>query len=203
MALDEDDTPWHFARFRRNPETPIKCLRKAHWFVQQYWLECDNFLFATHSIEMANVEHLTITLRRGDQWNYLDLQAIGIDPRWPAAVTAKRMREIWARDEAGEEVPYHTDAFGFHIQHLAKLHTFTLEIEGEAAQETELSDIVKHAKQYWSFPHHSGKKMIADEKVGVEKWAGPSCLATPRRNFQRVSEKAHLIKYALKFSVFE
>ena len=136
--MDEDDTPWHFARFRRSPETPIQYIQKVHWFTQQYWLECDNFLFATQSKEMANVESLIVTIRRGDQWNYLDLQPIGIDPRWPAAVTEKRMKEIWARDEAGESVPYHPDAFGFHIRHLYKLQTFTLEIESETAQEMEL-----------------------------------------------------------------
>lgn len=150
---------------------------------------------------MAHVEDFKITLRRGDQWNYLDLQAIALDPRWPAAVTEKRMKDIWAKDEAGETVPFHPDAFGYHIQHLPNLLELTLEIEGETAQEQELAAIVGHAKKYWTFPHHSGKTMVADDKIAVEIWVGPPCLSAPRRTFQRVSEKAHLVKYGLKFTV--
>jgi hypothetical protein len=201
VDVDEDDTPWQFARFRKHAETPIHLLKRAHWFTQQYWLECDNFMFAMESPEMANVEHLTLTIRRGDQWNFLDLQPIGIDPRWPAAVTEKRMKELWARDLSGVGVQCHPDAFGSHIRHLPKLKVLELELEGEVAQQEELVAIIEHAKRYWNFPHHSGQIMRADTVPRVEYWMGPPCLAAPRRTFQRVSEKAWLVKHTLTFRV--
>lgn len=196
LDYDEDDTSWHFARFRKCPETPIHLLRRAHWFTQQYWLECDNFLNATESREMAHVQHLTLTIRRGDQWNFTDLRPVGVDPRWPAAVTEKRMKEIWSRDGKGVEVPYHPDAFGSHIRNLRNLQELVFEIEGEVSQTEELEAIVHHAQVYWKFPHHDGRWMVAAKDIQREYWRGPPCLMA-RRTGSRLT--ADIIKFALTF----
>ena len=65
------------------PQTPVHFIRSAHFLVQQYWLECDNFLHACQAKEMQNVEHLIVTLRRSDFWNWEQGRPIGLDPRLP------------------------------------------------------------------------------------------------------------------------
>lgn len=196
---DEDDTPWHFEPFRRNPHIPIQHIREAHWFVQQFWLECDNFYFMTVSTEMANVERLTITLRRSDFWNWEQLRPIGIDPRWPASVTQSRMKDIWNKDLAGTPVKAHPEAWGSHIQNLKHLKLLVIELETEMSQVEELNLIVNHAKSYWSFPHHTGQHFVCNTPVTIEEWQGPRCMAARRFSFQRVSDRPHLVKYSLSF----
>jgi hypothetical protein len=199
--LDEDDTPWHFEPFRRNPAIPIQFIKHAQWFVQQYWLECDSFYFMTTSKEMANVETLTITLRRSDFWNWEHLRPIGLDPRWPASVTQSRMRELWNKDLAGEIVKSHPEAWGSHMRNLKHLKQLTIELEGETTQDDDLKAIIEHAKQYWTFPHQSGEHMIYKAPIQTETWLGPPCMSARRRSFQRVSERPQLIKYSISFSL--
>lgn len=200
---DEDDTPWHFEPFRRNPDIPVQFSKHAQWFVQQFWLECDNFYFMTVSREMANIETLTVTLRRSDFWNWEQLRPIGIDPRWPACVTQSRMKDIWDKDIAGSPIKPHPEAWGSHMQNLKHLRRLIIEMEGEASQIDELRIIVNHAKNYWSFPHHTGQTMKCSSRIEVEEWQGPPCMAARRRSFQRVSERPHLIKLSLAFTCQE
>lgn len=154
----------------------------------------------TVSKEMANVETLTLTLRRSDFWNWEQLRPIGIDPRWPACVTQSRMKNIWNKDIAGTPIKPHPEAWGSHMQNLLHLKLLVIELECEASQHEELKAIINHAKTYWSFPHHSGKHMTCTRPLQVEEWQGPPCMASRRRGFQRVSERPHLIKYSLTFS---
>lgn len=188
--------------------------------MQQYWLECDNFLFACTSAEMAHVEDLTVTLRRSDWWNWEQSQPIGLDPRLPVAVTASRMKETWTRELGGRAphegditkehqpgvmvVPHHPNAWGSHLRHMAHLRRFTFEIEGELSQNSELQAIVRHASQHWTFRHHSGRFMHMEKgNVGVHRWTGPPCLAAraPPDTFQRVSHRPKIITYSLRFSI--
>lgn len=148
---------------------------------------------------MANLETLTITLRRSDFWNWEQLRPIGIDPRWPASVTQSRMKDIWNKDLAGTPIKPHPEAWGSHLQNLKFLKVITIELETEASQADELKSIVDHAVRYWSFPHHTGGRMVCHSPAEVEEWTGPPCMATRRRSFQRVSERPRLIKYSLTF----
>jgi len=201
--LDEDDTPWHFKRFRKSQDTPIQYIKTMHWFVQQYWLECDNFRYATESKEMSKVEKLTLTLRRGDFWNWEKNQRIGIDPRLPAAVTAFRMKETWLKEEGEGEgivIPQHPQAFGAFIKNLPCLKVLVLELECEEEQQEELQAIVRHATKYWRFGHYDGGQMAACGEVGVERWIGPRCLSA-RRRYLDVAERPRLVKYSMKFRV--
>lgn len=148
---------------------------------------------------MQNVEHLIVTLRRSDFWNWEQGRPIGLDPRLPVSVTASRMKETWARDRAGVPTPQSNDAWGAHLCHLPKLQRFTLELEGEVSQEVELRAIVDHAQQYWAFPRFDGGSLKASQNVEVMRWKGPPCMASRRRSFTRVSEKPELVKMALDF----
>jgi len=200
VDLEEDDTPWQFERFRRQPASPIHFIKRMQWFVQQYWLECDNFLFATQSPEMSNVEHLTITLRRSDFWNWDVLQPIGLDPRLAVAVTASRMHDTWAKDFRGETVRHHPDSWGQHIQNLPKVQTLTIELECEDFQQKEMDEITKHAVDYWTFPHSSGRFMVSDKTVEVDTWLGPPELAA-RRPGVPVTRKPVIQTHRLRFSL--
>lgn len=201
--MEEDDTPWHFEPFRRNDYIPIKYIKHALWFVQQYWLECDNFYYMTVSPEMANIETLTVTLRRSDFWNWEQLRPIGIDPRWPAAVTQTRMKDIWARDIAGTPIVAHPEAWGSHIQNLKALQRFTLEMEGELTQKEELLAIVQHAAKYWTFAHHTGKNLRCIKPSTTEEWVGPPCMATGVAPADRLKARPRLIKFSISFDLPE
>lgn len=155
----------------------------------------------TISKEMANVERLTITLRRSDFWNWEQLRPLGIDPRWPACVTQSRMKDIWTKDLAGDPIKAHPEAWGYHTQNLKNLKVLVIEMETEASQVAELKAIVDHARLYWSFLHHTGKQMVCQSPVEVQEWQGPPCMIARRRPFQRVSERPQLVKYTLSFKL--
>lgn len=150
---------------------------------------------------MANVEALTITLRRSDFWNWEQLRPIGIDPRWPASVTQSRMKDIWNKDLAGTPIKAHPEAWGSHMQNLKHLKMLIIELETEASQAPDLKMIVDHASLYWSFPHYTGQRMVCRSPIKAEEWQGPPCMAARRRSFQRVSDRPSLIKYSLTYQL--
>lgn len=131
--------------------------------------------------EMAHVEHLTVTLRGSDWWNYRESQPLGIDPRLPAAVTSSRMLRAWDADVRGESISHHPEAWGSNIRNLPKLQTFTVEMEVDETREAALGDLAEHARQYWTFLHHGGDIMKAAGPPLVTKWTGPACLGVANR----------------------
>lgn len=158
-------------------------------------------MHACQAKEMANIEHLKVTLRRSDFWNWEQGRPIGLDPRLPVSVTASRMKETWAKEKAGMVIPHHPEAWGSHLRHMSCLKRFVLELEGEVSQEAELRAIVDHAQAYWTFLQHEGALLKAEKEVSVMRWRGPPCMAARRRSFTRVSEKPELVVFALAFSL--
>lgn len=177
--VDEDDTPWHFERYRRNSSIPMHLIRSAHLFTQQYFLECDNFMFVTMAKEMAHVETLTLTLRGSDWWNFAQGQPLGIDPRLAAAVTHGRMLRTWDADARGVHTTHHQEAWGYHIRNLPKLQTLIVEMEVDDSREEAVKQLAEHALAYWTFPRHEGGYLSGAGPIKVVRWEGPACLGMP------------------------
>ncbi|KAJ8117582.1 hypothetical protein ONZ43_g4173 [Nemania bipapillata] len=114
-------------------------VRSARLFTQQYWLE-DAFLpFVSTSIWFTNLEHLRITLRRSDWWNWEQNDTLRINPfkgNCHHGHTIDLMRQDISTGTGN--VDFASSAWGRAFMHMSKLKTLTIDFETSDDKRSEM-----------------------------------------------------------------
>ncbi|KAK6206422.1 hypothetical protein LQW54_007715 [Pestalotiopsis sp. IQ-011] len=137
-------------------------IRRVRLFTQQYWLEDSNShlhfwsLVANHTW-LQPVEHLRITIRRGDWWYWESSNPLRINPFRTDVTTEGMYQDIEraaAQAAAGEDninPDFSPRAWGLAFQHLPNLKTLAMDFETAENQRHELDRIVGWAVG-WRLP---------------------------------------------------
>lgn len=129
---------------------------------------------------------------------------LGIDPGFKWGVSAKTMKSIWARREAGEALTFQDGSWCQMIGKFIHLESLELELETLKAQEGELQAIVKHA-QKWRFPiADTSRVLTATHRQPVwSYWQGPKCLNAYARRDEVEGPELVVAKVFYRSSVIE
>lgn len=181
-------------------------IRRVRLFTQQFWLEDSNShlhfwsLIANHTW-LQPVQHLRITIRRGDWWYWESSNPLRINPFRTDVTTEGMYQDIEraaARAAAGEvniNPDFSPRAWGLAFQHLPNLKTLTMDFETAEDQRHELDRIVDWAVG-WRLPLAPGPdgrpRFLSAQGRPVDKmsWCGqdwhmPGQMPPPRRRGRR------------------
>lgn len=141
-------------------------LRKVHLFIEQLWLESDDFAQFLDLWKHASPTHLTITLRHADWlWRNHDIPLF-LDPkicfgRFPLHTEFSKPSD-----------PFEPKSWGSHFQNVRGLQVLQIELETLESRKEELDIIVDHAKG-WEIPLGDGKVLIMDDsRTEQTGWVG-------------------------------
>ncbi|ETS76096.1 hypothetical protein PFICI_11483 [Pestalotiopsis fici W106-1] len=170
-------------------------IRRVRLFTQLFWLEDSNsplhfWRLVTETPWLGRVEHLRITIRRGDWWNWESKQSLSINP-FRGTVSTRVMSEdierAAARAAAGDNdinPDFSPRAWGLAFQHLRCLETLTIDFETAEDQRQELDRIVEWAVG-WKLPLAPGlfgrPRFLSAQGRPVEKmsWRGQAWHSQP------------------------
>ncbi|KAI8632119.1 hypothetical protein F5Y19DRAFT_386760 [Xylariaceae sp. FL1651] len=168
-----------FIKSRLSEPAPVPGLqqkdlvRSARLFLQQYWLE-DKLLQVTRTDNwFPNLEHLRITLRRSDWWDWENDATLRINPfkgncYYPHTVNLMRQDML---AETGN-VDFGPEVWGRLFSNMSKLKTLTIDFETSENKRQEMEDIVTWAVK-WRFPLSEGQHLSTDgQSVSKMSWRG-------------------------------
>jgi hypothetical protein len=144
----------------------VRCVRI---FAQMFWLDDTNDEFGfwrlvTETPWLKPVEHLRLTIRRGDWWYWEQEQPLKINPFRGNAEIRQTLLDM----QTGDGNPaFQAPVWGLAFQHLPNLKTLTMEFETAEYKKKELENIVAWAVK-WRFPLTNGKHLSAAGQA-VEK----------------------------------
>ncbi|KAI1419251.1 hypothetical protein F5Y12DRAFT_778938 [Xylaria sp. FL1777] len=134
-------------------------VRSLRLFIQQYWLE-DRLMQFVHSDNwFTNLEHLRITLRRSDWWDWELNQNLTINP-YRGNCSHNRAYDLMHRDMLTEirDLQFAEGAWGRMFSHMSKLKTLTIDFETSEDNQYEMDAVVTWA-QKWKFPLSNGRHL--------------------------------------------
>ncbi|KAI1757008.1 hypothetical protein F4782DRAFT_480856 [Xylaria castorea] len=148
-------------------------VRSARLFTQQFWLE-DTFLQLVSTPSwFANLEHLRITLRRADWWDWEREDPLRINPfrgNCYHAHTVDLMRRDMSTETGNTE--FAGGAWGRAFSHMSKLKSLTIDFETAENKRDEMEDIVAWALK-WRFPLPDGRHLSTDSRLADKvSWRG-------------------------------
>lgn len=149
-------------------------VRSIRLFTQQYWLE-DAFLslVVRSSTWFANLEHLRITLRRSDWWDWEHNAALRINP-FKGNCHHGHTINFMRRDMSSEtgNVEFEGGAWGKAFLHMSKLKTLTIDFETSEDKRAEMEAIVAWALK-WRFPLLGGRHLsTCGQPASKTSWRG-------------------------------
>lgn len=152
-------------------------IKELHLFTQLFWLE-KVFPRMAGAGFMQGMEHLKITIRRGDWWSWEHNKALAISPQGGHGDETK-MYDEWALEKSGSAISWEDDKWGSAFKKMRNLKTLVIELETEDAKLVQLKDIIEHAKS-WQFPAWTSKddsEMVLrmSDEVSWSKWDAPPC----------------------------
>lgn len=148
-------------------------VRSVRVFAQQFWLE-DEFLgLMDAGIWFPNLEHLRITMRRSDWWDWERNATLRINPYIghkddrPNPDYARRGVEI----EAGN-IEFTEGAWGKVFSYMSKLKTLTIDFETSEDKRGEMEAIISWAVK-WRFPLPDGRHLsTGGQAPSKTSWRG-------------------------------
>ncbi|GAW14600.1 hypothetical protein ANO14919_040030 [Xylariales sp. No.14919] len=148
-------------------------VRSARLFLQQYWLE-DHFLELVKTDNwFANIEHLQITLRRSDWWEWENNADLRINPfrgNCYHITTVRLMRQDMSKETGNIE--FAGGAWGMAFSHMLKLKTLTMDFETSEDKRNEMQALVDWALK-WQFPLSDGRHLsTAGQTASKMSWRG-------------------------------
>ncbi|KAI5926665.1 hypothetical protein F4810DRAFT_653028 [Camillea tinctor] len=149
-------------------------VRSIRLFTQQFWLEDNLWRLATSKDWFCTVEHLRITLRRCDWWNWEHNQFLRINPFKGGNVShplcLQEMRNNMRAEDG--DVSFQERAWGLAFGHMPALRTLTIDFETSQDKKEEMEAIVAWALK-WRFPLSDGRH-LSTEGGPVKKtcWRG-------------------------------
>ncbi|KAI0523865.1 hypothetical protein F5B22DRAFT_421224 [Xylaria bambusicola] len=171
-------------------------VRSVRLFIQQYWLE-DRLLHLVLSDNwFANLEHLRITLRRGDWWDWESNATLRINPFKGNCCHAHTIR-LMHQDMATENgnVEFSVGAWGRAFSHMSKLKTLTIDFETSEDKREEMETLVTWALK-WRFPLSSSRYLsTGGQPADKISWRGlphhfsHQCVSGCRRTQYRTPEE--------------
>lgn len=146
-------------------------IRSLRIFPQFFWLEDTNSDYhfwdlATRTPYLRSVEHLRLTLRRGDWWYWERNAPLRINPFRGGDM----MREDMQIPDGNP--PFNPRSWGRALKHLPKLKTLRIDFETSEDKREELEAIVAWAVK-WRFPLTDGRYLSTKgHKVEKMSWRG-------------------------------
>ena len=139
-------------------------MRSMHMFAQQFalegWVHGDSMKI---SKKAPNLQHLKLTLRHGDWWNWESQQLLRLDPKQDGSADPNQLRK--------EGDPFHPHSWGSGLRHF-NLKEFELELETVEGKRSELDDIVRRAPS-WVFPTAGNRVLVLNHtKTKKTGWIG-------------------------------
>ncbi|KAI0457724.1 hypothetical protein F5B21DRAFT_462891 [Xylaria acuta] len=148
-------------------------VRSVRLFTQQFWLEDTFPKLVNTPAWFANLEHLRITLRRGDWWEWEREETLRINPfrgNCYHAHTVGLMRRDMSTDTGNVE--FAGGAWGKAFSHMSKLKTLTIDFETAENKRDEMEAIVAWALK-WRFPLPDGRHLSTDGRPATKvSWRG-------------------------------
>ncbi|TGJ86667.1 hypothetical protein E0Z10_g2122 [Xylaria hypoxylon] len=148
-------------------------VQSVRLFLQQYWLE-DHLLQLVHTGNwFANLEHLQITLRRSDWWDWEHNATIRINP-FRGNCYSNHTIDLMRRDMAEEigNLEFAWDAWGKAFSHMPKLKTLTIDFETSEDKRDEMETLVNWALK-WQFPLSDGRHLsTGGQSASKMSWRG-------------------------------
>lgn len=156
-------------------------VRSVRLFTQQNWLEDSFPSFVSTSIWFANLEHLRITLRHGDWWDWERNATLRINP-FKGNCYHDHMGALMRRDMSAEggNVEFARGAWGEAFSHMSKLKTLTIDFETSVDKREEMAAIVAWALK-WRFPLPNSQHLSTGGQPAIKMswrsllrhWSGP------------------------------
>ncbi|KAI0863612.1 hypothetical protein F4860DRAFT_467212 [Xylaria cubensis] len=148
-------------------------VRSVRLFTQQFWLE-DTFLqLASTPAWFTNLEHLQITLRRADWWEWEREETLRINP-FRGNCFYKHTVDLMRRDMSTEtgNIEFAGAAWGRAFSHMPKLKSLTIDFETAEDKRDEMEEIVAWALK-WQFPLSDGRHLSTDGRPASKlSWRG-------------------------------
>ncbi|KAI3329795.1 hypothetical protein F4824DRAFT_372239 [Ustulina deusta] len=148
-------------------------VRSVRLFIQQYWLE-DKLLQFVHTDNwFANLEHLRITLRRSDWWDWERNETLRINPFRGNCCHVHTIGSMYhdMSTETGN-VEFAAGAWGRVFSHMSKLKTLTIDFETSEDKRDEMEALVAWALK-WQFPlSHDRHLSTGGQPASKTSWRG-------------------------------
>ncbi|GAP83522.1 hypothetical protein SAMD00023353_0201070 [Rosellinia necatrix] len=148
-------------------------VRSVRLFTQQFWLE-DTFLqFVNTSVWFANLEHLRITLRRSDWWDWERNAVPRVNPFRGNCYHGHTVGLMHQDMEAETgNVEFREGAWGKAFSHMLKLKTLTIDFETSEDKRDDMETIVTWALR-WRFPLANGRHLSTGGQTASKmSWRG-------------------------------
>ncbi|KAI0535967.1 hypothetical protein GGR58DRAFT_477254 [Xylaria digitata] len=148
-------------------------VRSVRLFLQQYWLEDQLLQFVHTDNWFANLEHLQITLRRGDWWNWEKNATLRLNP-FRGNCYHDHTVDLMRRDMSieSEDAEFAEDTWGQAFSHMLKLKTLTIDFETSEDKRGEMGAIVDWALK-WQFPLSDGRHLsTGGQPASKMSWRG-------------------------------
>lgn len=149
-------------------------VRSVRIFGQMFWLDDTNneaafWRLVTETPWFKPVEHLRLTIRRGDWWDWEQNQPLRINPFRGKVSIDQTQKDMYTGDG---NPAFQAPVWGLGFQHLPSLKTLTMEFETSEDKKKELEDIVAWAVK-WRFPLADGRHLsAAGQPVGKMSYRG-------------------------------
>ncbi|KAK5629921.1 hypothetical protein RRF57_005636 [Xylaria bambusicola] len=148
-------------------------VRSVRLFIQQFWLEDKLLHFVQSDNWFANLEHLRITLRRSDWWDWESNEILRINPFKGNCCHAHTI-SLMHRDMSTEtgNVEFSVGAWGRAFSHMSKLKTLTIDFETSEDKRDEMETLVTWALK-WRFPLSDGRYLsTGGQPADKMSWRG-------------------------------
>jgi hypothetical protein len=174
------------------PNTSLARLTSLHMFTQMYWLEA--LANNRGRVQLDNIEHLQITIRKGDWWNNETNQPLYITPFGGGLVgmknqiaASKARVQISNNGGGGDSLPSWYPAtklarnagWGRIFSSMPAIKTLTMDFDTSYDKKNELEEIAHWAQKEWRFPlnpnrHYNGCHYLDAAGVPIKKmsWRG-------------------------------
>ncbi|KAI0447747.1 hypothetical protein F4803DRAFT_497353 [Xylaria telfairii] len=148
-------------------------VRSVRLFTQQFWLEDTFPQLVNDPAWFANIEHLRITLRRGDWWEWEKEATLRINPFRGNCYHVHTV-DLMRRDMSAEtgNVEFANGAWGSAFSQMSKLKSLTIDFETAENKRSEMEAIVAWALK-WQFPLPNGRHLSTDGRPASKiSWQG-------------------------------
>ncbi|KAI3323435.1 hypothetical protein HD806DRAFT_496618 [Xylariaceae sp. AK1471] len=147
-------------------------VRSVRLFLQQNWLEDTLPQFVITNAWFTNLEHLRITLRRSDWWDWEQNATLRINP-FKGNCCHVHTIDLMRRDMSTEtgNVDFAPGAWGSAFSHMSKLKTLTIDFETSEDKHDEMEIIVDWALK-WRFPLPDSRHLCAHQPASKMSWRG-------------------------------
>ncbi|KAI1172808.1 hypothetical protein F4777DRAFT_560223 [Nemania sp. FL0916] len=150
-------------------------VRSVRLFTQQFWLEDTFESFVCTDYWFPNLEHLRITLRRSDWWNWEQNATLKINPFRRGNCQHNQIVDVMRRDIASTDdgsIEFEPRSWGTAFSRMPTLKTLTIDFETSEDKRDQMEAIVDWALK-WKFPLAYGRHLsTCGQPATKTSWRG-------------------------------